>query len=120
MFGVFSAYEQQVLRDWITGAPGGAAAPRVPSHRARQRTLDQLGANGGRGDGYPLRGLIRRHPSQVEDDADNELRLLEERVAGAAGRPEAMDMLAKLMSPAAHHSAVGLMATRMYSRLLDA
>jgi hypothetical protein len=120
MFGVFSAYEQQVLRDWIAGAPGDACARRVPSHRARQRSLDQLGANAGRSGGFPERGLIRRHPPLMEDDAGNELRLLEQRVAAAAGRQQAMDMLVPLMSPVAHHSAVGLMATRMYSRLLDA
>jgi hypothetical protein len=31
-----------------------------------------------------------------------------------------MAMLARLMSPSVHHTAIGLMATRMYSRLLDA
>ena len=29
-------------------------------------------------------------------------------------------MLARLMSPSVHHTAIGLMATRMYSKLLDA
>jgi hypothetical protein len=41
-------------------------------------------------------------------------------VAAAAGKPEAMAMLAQLMSPSVHHTAIGLMATRMYSQLLDA
>jgi hypothetical protein len=31
-----------------------------------------------------------------------------------------MAMLGRLMSPAMHHTAIGLMATRMYSQLLDA
>jgi hypothetical protein len=113
MFGVFSAYELQVLRDWI----GSADGPRVLSHRARQRALDQLGEQGTRG-GYPERGLIRRH-RDTEGDPANELRQLEERVAACAGKPEAMTLLAGLMAPDVHHTALGLMATRMYAQLLD-
>jgi CheY-like chemotaxis protein len=120
MFGVFNAYELEVLREWIATAPGGKEAPRgrVLSHRARQRTLDNLGQQGPRGT-HPERGLIRRHAHE-DQDADNELRVLEQRVAAAAGKPEAMELLRALMSPALHHNATGLMATRMYSRLLDA
>ncbi|MEH6437404.1 iron-containing redox enzyme family protein [Massilia sp. DD77] len=121
MFGVFSAYEQQVLRDWIMSAPGGegsAAAGRVLTHRARQRTLDTLGQHAERGIAFPERGLIRRHPRLEEPD--NELRLLEQQVAAASGKQDAMDLLAKLLSPEVHHTAAGLMATRMYTQLFDA
>lgn len=122
MFGVFSRYEQQVLRDWIV-IPAGASCPvrtgRVLSHRARQRALDQLNQHAERS-GYPERGLIRRRTADDGIAGDNELRQLEERVAGASGKPEAMAMLARLMSPSVHHTAIGLMATRLYSHLLDA
>ena len=120
MFGVFNAYEQQVLRDWIMGAPEGKAAPapRVLTHRARQRTLDTLGQHAERGIAFPERGLIRRHPRLEEHD--NELRLLEQNVAAASGQQEAMALLAQLMSPEVHHTAAGLMATRMYTQLFDA
>lgn len=120
MFGVFSPYEQQVLRDWIAAAPEGGQAlgPRVLSHRARQRTLDNLGQNLDRGGAFPERGLIRRH-ARVEEP-DNELALLEQQVAAASGKQEAMARLARLMSPETHHTAVGLMATRMFTRLFDA
>jgi hypothetical protein len=120
MFGVFSSYEQQVLRDWITtprDATAAARTTRVLSHRARQRTLDSLTQHAQRS-GYPERGLIRRRAAGSGGDSD--LHQLEERVAGAAGKPEAMAMLAQLMSPSVHHTAIGLMATRMYSQLLDA
>ncbi|WP_020652044.1 iron-containing redox enzyme family protein [Massilia niastensis] len=119
MFGVFNAYEQQVLRDWITTAPDGetAAGPRVLTHRARRRTLDTLGQDAGRGAAFPERGLIRRHRSE---ETGNELRLLEQQVASASGKQEAMELLAGLMSPEVHHTAVGLMATRLYTRLFDA
>jgi hypothetical protein len=120
MFGVFSSYEQQVLRDWITtprDATASARTGRVLSHRARQRALDSLTQHAQRS-GYPERGLIRRR--QAGSGGDSELHQLEERVAAAAGKPEAMAMLAQLMSPSVHHTALGLMATRMYSQLLDA
>jgi hypothetical protein len=121
MFGVFSSYEQQVLRDWIQ-TPRDATATqrttRVLSHRARQRTLDKLNQHNGRAS-YPERGLIRRHAAGGLQ-GDTQLRELEEKVATAAGKSEAMAMLAQLMSPSIHHTAIGLMATRMYSQLLDA
>jgi hypothetical protein len=122
MFGVFSSYEQQVLRDWILSPRDAGSASRtgrVLSHRARQRTLDNLNQHGER-NGYPERGLIRRRRSGDDLAGDSALRQLEEKVAGAAGKPEAMAMLARLMSPSLHHTAIGLMATRMYSQLLDA
>ena len=120
MFGVFSAYEQEVLRDWITSTRDDVKTSRtgrVLSHRARQRTLDKLNQQGERS-GYPERGLIRRRSAGT--GGDSELIQLEERVANAAGKSEAMSMLARLMSPSVHHTAIGLMATRMYSKLLDA
>lgn len=122
MFGVFNAYELQVLRDWITASADGqpAGAQRVLTARARQRTLDQLGQGAERGTAFPLRGLIRRHPHLDEADAGNELRLLEQQVAAANGKQEAMQMLSRLLSPEIHHTAVGLMATRMYTQLFDA
>jgi hypothetical protein len=125
MFGVFSAYEQQVLRDWIVTPPSGVKSvkeARVLTHRARQRTLDNLGEHQDRSGQFPERGLIRRRAARDTDrdtEADNELGLLEQRVAAAAGKAEAMALLGELMSPAHHHSAAGLMATRMYTQLLD-
>lgn len=121
MFGVFTSYEQQVLRDWIQtprDADASQRTTRVLSHRARQRTLDTLTQHAGKS-GYPERGLIRRHAAGALQ-GDAELRELEEKVAGAASKQEAMAMLARLMSPSVHHTAIGLMATRMYSQLLDA
>jgi hypothetical protein len=119
MFGVFSAYEQQVLRDWIVTAPGAAVKQeRTLTYRARQRTLDNLGQHADRSSNFPERGLIRRRAAR-DTESDNELGLLEQRVAAAAGKAEAMSLLLELMTPAQHHSAAGLMATRMYTQLLD-
>ena len=119
MFGVFSAYEQQVLRDWIERSPGSSVKEeRVLSHRARQRTLDNLGQHADRSGDFPERGLIRRRAAR-DTGSEGELALLEQRVASSAGKGEAMALLLELMTPARHHSAPGLMATRMYSQLLD-
>ena len=41
-------------------------------------------------------------------------------MAAASGKQEAMALLAQLMSPEVHHTAAGLMATRMYTQLFDA
>jgi len=124
MFGVFTAYEQQVLRDWIVHPPGASAARegRTLTYRARQRTLDNLGQHADRSSTFPERGLIRRRAARAaENDRENgnELGQLEARVAACAGKPEAMAMLTELMAPNCHHSAAGLMATRMYTQLLD-
>jgi hypothetical protein len=126
MFGVFSPYEQQVLRDWIATPRADADAgkdaddaqkPRVLSHRARQRMLANVGQMSRDGE-HPQRGLIRRRPGQDGSGA-SELHLLEQQIAAMPGKQQAMALLADLMAPASHHSAVGLMATRMYSQLLD-
>ncbi|MDQ2823802.1 MAG: iron-containing redox enzyme family protein [Pseudomonadota bacterium] len=127
MFGVFSPYEQQVLRDWIAtprGSDTDAAEPqdateqpRVLSHRARQRMLANVSQMSRDGE-HPQRGLIRRHAGQEATGA-SELHLLEQRIADMPNKQQAMALLATLMAPDSHHSAVGLMATRMYSQLLD-
>ena len=107
-----------MLRDWIVSAPGSSVKEeRVLSHRARQRTLDNLGQHADRSGNFPERGLIRRRAASTA--SESELALLEQQVASSAGKGEAMALLLELMTPAEHHSAAGLMATRMYSQLLD-
>jgi hypothetical protein len=125
MFGVFNAYEQQILRDWIEMAPAlttgnTPALPRVLSHRARQRMRNLPAAQAERPQGQ--RGVLRLHAqndNETADDFGGELRLLEERLAAQADKHDTMAMLIKLMAPSAHHTAAGLMATRIFSQLLD-
>ncbi|WP_229257171.1 iron-containing redox enzyme family protein [Duganella callida] len=125
MFGVFNAYEQQILGDWIASAPGQETvpAPRTPSWRARQRTLDTLGLHHTPRNGPP-RGVIRHHPATAAaneqmDSSSAELRQLEMQVAALGSKQAAMDLLLSLMSPARHHSASGLMATRLFRQLMN-
>lgn len=119
MFGVFSAYEQQVLLDWIETTQNPADTPRVASFRARQRALEPLTAPDARPHPprtlirYPYAGLAGEHAAESD-----QLRSLEQAVAMAPTKADAMALLIEQMSPARHHSAAGLMATRMFTRLL--
>jgi hypothetical protein len=117
MFGVFSAYEQQVLRDWITTPAEGTSAmrPRVPSYRARQRSLDALGLHHVQRRGAP-RGIVRHH---AKDDDAGPLRQLEQQIAAMGSKQAAMELLQTHMTPAVHHRPLGLMATRMFRQLID-
>ena len=103
MFGVFSAYEQQVIFDWIAGERVGEFAPAVSRS--------------------PLALSLKEHfrdaaPEENESgDFDAETRALESRLA-ALSQPQAMEVLIDLMSPALHHSVSGLHATRLFSEIL--
>lgn len=127
MFGVFSAYEQQVIHDWIAGDSGShqdaGSEHRLMSYKARQRLLDTPDAQPGGGVSPPARGIIRRHRSRqsgtgAENDFNKELRLLEQQLAACTSREETMAMLTELMSPADHHLAPGLMATRIFTKMM--
>lgn len=129
MFGVFSPYEQQVIYDWIAGNATGAGAAdanavgmqrRLMTWKARQRLLDTHESSQPSAAAAQARGIIRRHsPSDnADNDFNSELRLLEERLASSPSREAAMSMLAELMSPAGHHTAPGLMATRVFTKML--
>ena len=87
--------------------------------RARQRALEPLAAPGVRSHvprtliRYPYAGMAGEH------DAESDLlRSLEQAVALAPTKADAMSLLIEHMSPARHHGAAGLMATRMFTRLL--
>ncbi|WP_229509196.1 iron-containing redox enzyme family protein [Massilia sp. CCM 8734] len=123
MFGVFSSYELQVLADWIASpaqdGDSASPAPRVASFRARQRA--QAPARNAAPKVHGARALIRYpYAGQAgEHEAENDqLRKLEQAVALAPSTNAAMKLLTAHMSPARHHTPTGLMATRMFVRLL--
>ena len=66
-----------------------------------------------------MRALIRYayEGEDATEPGNDQLRHLEQAVAGAHSKADAMDLLVACMSPARHHSAAGLMATRMFVRL---
>jgi hypothetical protein len=106
MFGVFSAYEQQVIFDWIAGD-----APDKESF-ARPKSLLS----------FEARQRLRHRAPDAEEEGDNdfaaEVRALETSLALAETRRQLMDTLISLMSPSSHHSAAGLKATRIFHDIL--
>ncbi len=98
MFGVFNAYERQVIYDWIAGDSSSEPGARPISFKARQRLV---------GETLPQ-----------QEDFDTGSHVLEHKLAGATGADDRMARLIKLISPAHHHTAPGLMATRAFTRLL--
>lgn len=107
MFGVFTAYEKQVIYDWIAGDSAPKSDARPISFRARQGLARSMTSSDFTG-----------HTTPRHDDFDEDLRLLEQKLAGALSKDDAMALLIKLASPAHHHTAPGLMATRAFARLL--
>ena len=98
MFGVFSAYEVQVLEDWIAGDAAVA-----PSRSFRQMER--------------LRRARAKTGEQAAETSDDEPRL-EERLAECVDRASLLDALPRMMSPSRHHTVAGLFATRMFSETL--
>lgn len=104
MFGVFSPWELQLLHDWIAG------------DLLEQPPLPALASSG---------GMIRAgwsddrssEPALVLDFNDD-LAALQNQLAQQPGRAAQLDYLRPMLSPARHHTAPGMLATRLFSRLL--
>lgn len=131
MFGVFTSYEQQLIRDWIAGDAASAGkdkagtdSPRQPSFRARRRMDESIAAPTAQNRAkHIIRGTFRnqhaRHRAANDhDDFNADLRLLEEELAALQERRKIMSRLVELLSPAIHHTSAGLMATRIFNRIL--
>lgn len=101
MWGVFSAYELQVLRDWMEGDRPQDAGQGVKG------PVRQLAghARSAPGKGHTVA------PSTVVADLD--LVAFRERIRSAKGA-ERQELLLKAMSPALHWTPAGLEATRMF------
>jgi hypothetical protein len=108
MFGVFSPYEMQVIHDWIVG--DNTNAQRVPAAR-RMPQLSAVDANGS----DPLDGLGQEDGKTGFDD---DLAMLKRQFAVPGDRDGLMQLLARLMAPCSHFTPAGLLATRLYGRLL--
>ncbi len=110
MFGVFSAYEQQMIHDWIAGdwhaegkrSPRGALLKSQARFNARRPAAD---------------ATVPQAPTG--NDFDAELQLLEQQLARQPDRAARMRLLLPLLAPQRHHSAVGLLATRLFNGLFN-
>ncbi|MBW3636954.1 MAG: iron-containing redox enzyme family protein [Armatimonadetes bacterium] len=108
MFGVFNAYEQQVIYDWIAGDvveefTGAARGPRL-SLETKHSLFQAADSQAARPPG--------------DNDFDAEVRILERSLTSAVNQEDAMSKLIALMSPAQHHTPPGLMATRIFNDVL--
>ncbi|WP_442965293.1 iron-containing redox enzyme family protein [Pseudomonas sp. FIP_A4] len=110
MFGVFSAYEQQMIHDWIAGdwqadgkrSPRGVLLTSQARFNARRPAADATVPQATAG-----------------NDFDAELQLLEQQLARQPDRAARMRLLLPLLAPQRHHSAVGLLATRLFNGLFN-
>lgn len=110
MFGVFTGFEKQLLRDWIAGdwfgdaESSSSAGGRAKAFRPRKR-----------------RQVTGQAPVPVQahkpGDPDQELVDLQRRLRELPVEAR-MQRLIELMSPASHSTAAGLLATRLFSAAL--
>ncbi|MET0379196.1 MAG: iron-containing redox enzyme family protein [Spongiibacteraceae bacterium] len=96
MFGVFTAIEQQLIRDWIEGGKCGVTQG---DPRFRERNVGP------------------RH-MESPSDASGDLYRLRKTLAASRDRVSSMQQLRPWLSPTRHHTAAGLFATRTFVELM--
>jgi hypothetical protein len=114
MFGVFNAYEQQVVADWIIG-DAAALLPRPHSFRASQRLLERIAPPGGTGQDHGING----GDDSRHNDIDAETRAFETEIAAMDNRADVMALLVDTIGPNMHWSPSGLAATRLFGNFLS-
>ena len=107
MFGVFNAYELQIIYDWIAGA-----RPQVPTsmnrrYRNRRQSPESTSQDICEGKAY-------------SDEFSAESDLLTDKLAHAPDKNAFMDLLVPWLSPIYHHTPLGLIATRIFTQRLRA
>jgi len=119
MFGVFSGHEQQLIHDWIAGdwlaeqpATRGKPHPslaqrQVPFNNRRRMTAER-----------PAKPALVQQDTPVSD-FDQETLLLEQQLTQLPTREARMRHLLPLLAPTRHHSAAGLLATRIFTGLFN-
>jgi hypothetical protein len=109
MFGVFNAYEQQVIYDWIAAdANRSDFDPKaLPQFNALTSEAKQK-----------LRYEAAQQNSPSDDDFDAEVRALQRDLAKAPTQSATVQKLITLMSPALHHTAPGLKATQLFTEIV--
>lgn len=111
MFGVFSAYEQQLIHDWIAGEELQCSSPESP------RWHDMPSPTAAMPHSRPSPSLsAAMGPGLPDDDLHSELQQWMNRVATDRNPDQ---VLVEWMSPARHHTVTGLMATRLFTQMLN-
>ena len=148
MFGVFNAYELQLIYDWIAGDALGHGErlndegvaentspfpPRQYSFRMTQQRAafsNQAGKYRVSDTKFPVENKLRERrlsyrtiSSSTNDDYyqafDPDVRKLQEAIAAMQNKDDILHLLVGFLSPSMHHTPVGLLATRLYISMLD-
>lgn len=119
MFGVFTAYERQVIYDWIAGDVL-ESLPRLarlgpPARKAETMSKKESQQ---RGNVYDLRSGRRLIEAGLPADDIHQEQLSLERYLHGLGHKR-MEFLVDWLSPAKHHTSLGLCATRYFKDYLD-
>ena len=114
MFGVFSAYEKQVIYDWIAGdwitqQASLAATPRPLTYKVRQRLFSN---------GAPHSSETVSNCYDDDSEFNVDTHLLQQKLAALTNKQQIMHCLTGMMSPACHYTSAGLMATRIFCDML--
>lgn len=122
MFGVFDAYEQQLLSDWIQDdARSQTQTQALATNRFRWRPSAD-GASGVRGvsiSGATVEQIIAWHArGELGSGHGPEVDALFEQLGGVTTKAQAFAAVGGLLSPANHSTPAGLAATRVYADLL--
>lgn len=118
MFGVFTPYEQQVIFDWIAGEANDNGATGTKFKRLIAKPLSS-DARSPFLTALPVENIPSdAMQADLSSDFDAEVRALQQNLATASNRQQVVEMLIRLLSPANHHSAAGLMATRIFNDML--
>jgi hypothetical protein len=110
MFGVFSGYEKQLLRDWIAGTWDTDETDGGTRKAARQAFRNQFRATG------ETRQVTADDQLRI-DESDPDLQRLNQLLSEHSAT-EKMTVLQPFMSPARHPTPAGLMATREFVKTM--
>lgn len=121
MFGVFSAYERQVIYDWIAG-DAIESMPRLERlgapWRVREKQLakadDQNADHDHHANVYELRSGRRLSEARTGSDFYQDQMAFERHLLSMEDERKRMDFLVDWLSPAKHFTPLGLHATRYF------
>lgn len=127
MFGVFTAYEKQVIYDWIAGEvieklPKIARLGRpVRMGLSAQQTPARHGSVAiACNNVYPFRVGRTGTPVPASNDFNQDQLSFDRYISSLGNEQEIMDFLVDWLSPARHYTAIGLCATRYFNAYFNA
>lgn len=105
MFGVFDAYELQVISDWIAGDNVQAPTSMNRRYKYRRQGFDSPAKHGS-------------ESNYCGNESSAEAKLLIAQLNQAPDKKAEMEVLIPWLSPTAHHTPLGFLATRLFAQKL--